>query len=375
MVASTAAGNRNRQLDGLRGYAAISVAFFHTITALDYSQVQRIEWTVYWKIPDFYGRLTKLVFALLNGETPVVIFFVLSGAVLVKSLMRSGGDGPFPVVAWQFLVRRFFRIYPPLLLCLLACWTAFNLIARPISVDDLVKNIFLYDFKVNGATWTLNIEMLAAPLILVAFFAFRYFKEAGFVLAIIAISAAFVHVYPAAPPVNIRLVWTCFALGMLIPTRVGEFAAYLLPKYAWIPSLAVMFFARHMIEDVGSAFWVHRIAAAALVTSIYYGKAGRFGEFLERPISLFLGEISYSFYLYAVFVMQIIDGPFKAWPWAVSHPLEVGLPLSVVVVLLTIPIAMASYRWVEKPSIWMGNKVATFWMAPWLRMSKVAPAE
>lgn len=374
MVASTAAGNRNRQLDGLRGYAAISVAFFHTITALDYSQVQRIEWTVYWKIPDFYGRLTKMVFAFLNGETPVVIFFVLSGAVLVKSLMRTGDDR-VAVVAWQFMVRRFFRIYPALLLCLLACWTAFNLIVRPIPVEEFVKNVFLYDFKVNGATWTLNVEMIAAPVILIAFFAFRYFKEAGLVPGIIAITVAFAYVYPASPPVNIRLVWTCFALGMLIPTKVGKFAAYLLPSYAWIPSLAVMFVARHTIEDISLAFWVHRIAAAALVTSIYYGQTGRFGEFLERPFSLFLGEISYSFYLYAVFVMEIIDGPFKAWPWAVSHPLEVGLPLSVAVVLLTIPIAVLSYRWVEKPSIWLGNRLATFWTIPRLRMSKVAPAE
>lgn len=348
--------NRNRQLDGLRGYAAISVAFFHTITALDHSQVQRIEWTVFWNIPDFYGRLTKIVFALLNGETPVVIFFILSGAVLVKSLMRS--SEPMPPTARRFLVRRFFRIYPPLLLCLLLCWGAFNLIVRPISLAELVRNVFLYEFQVNGATWTLNVEMLAAPVILVAFTGFRYFKEAGLAFALIVIWAVFSYAGQPDLAKSFRWVWSCFALGMLIPTRIGGFAAYLLPRYAWIPATAVMLFARHMIPDVGASIIVHRLAAATLVTCIYYGKAGSLGPFLERPVSLFLGDISYSFYLYAVFVMEIIDHPFQAWPWATAHPLEVGLPLSVAVVALTIPIAIVSFRWTEKPSIRLGNWIA-----------------
>lgn len=346
---------RNHQLDGLRGYAAICVACIHTITAMDFSQVTRIEWTVFWDIPDVYGKISKVVFALLNGETAVIIFFILSGAVLVRSLMRS--TAPLTTTAWQFVIRRIFRIYPALLLCLFLCWAAFNLIVRPVSPDELVNNVILYDYKVNWSTWTLGVEMLAIPFILLAFAGYRHSGEIGLVGVLAAIWVVFTYILPPDVLAWLRYVWFCFALGMIIPTRIGQFVAYLLPRHAWIPALILMLFARHFIPDLNVSMTVHRFAAATLVTCVYYGKAGALGRFLGRPVSLFLGGISYSFYLYAVLVMEIIDKPFMSWSWAQTHPLEVGLPLSVAVVALTIPIAMASYRWIELPAIKLGNRI------------------
>src|SRR3954454_4249183 len=107
---------RNLQLDGLRGYAAVSVAIFHTILWMDDTLISRI---VYGKISDFsdaYSWFAKIVLKLFSGETAVLVFFVLSGTVLFQSLMRN--TAPFPRVIASFTVRRLFRIYPALIICL-----------------------------------------------------------------------------------------------------------------------------------------------------------------------------------------------------------------------------------------------------------------
>ena len=88
---------RNLQLDGLRGYAAVSVAIFHTILGMDETLIPRI---VYGRISDFsdtYSWFAKIVLKLFSGETAVLIFFVLSGTVLFQSLMRS--KAPYPEVS------------------------------------------------------------------------------------------------------------------------------------------------------------------------------------------------------------------------------------------------------------------------------------
>lgn len=334
----------------------MSVAVFHTITSVDYTQVGRIYFQMFWQIDGTYDRLTKVVFTLFNGLTPVVIFFILSGAVLSKSLMRA--DGPLRTTAKDFLIRRVLRIYPALLVCLIPAWMIFNAWVYPIPLSDLGRNVILYDFTPNGSTWTLNVEMLAGPLILLAFVGFAYFREVGLIIALIAISLAFHHIIPPGPPEFLRTYWSCFAVGMLVPTHVGELVARYLPRHSWIVALIVMMIANYVIPYPGYATVVHRVSAALLVSLLYYGQAGSLGRFLDRPISVFMGRISYSFYLFAAPMMFLLGGILK-WidPWVKDYPLEAGVPLAALVVAATIPVAMLSYRWVEKPFIILSGRL------------------
>jgi peptidoglycan/LPS O-acetylase OafA/YrhL len=210
-------------------------------------------------------------------------------------------------------------------------------------------------FNVNGATWTLQIELLAAPLILFAYIGYRYFKELGLLMFLLAIWLAFRYLPLPSILDTTKGVWTCFALGVLIPTRVGAFVVSLMPRYSWIAAFVVMLGARHLIPDLEISFMVHRCAAALLVALIYYRQAGRLENVLTLPFSKFLGDISYSFYLYAVPPMAVLTAVLlRTYPWIAEHPLEVGIPLGIVVAVVSLPLALASYHWVEKPSIWLG---------------------
>ena len=80
---------RNHQLDGLRGYAAVAVAVFHTILGMDETLILRIVYGELSKLPDAYSWFAKIILKLFSGETAVFIFFVLSGTVLFQSLMHA----------------------------------------------------------------------------------------------------------------------------------------------------------------------------------------------------------------------------------------------------------------------------------------------
>ena len=80
--------------------------------------------------------------------------------------------------------------------------------------------------------------------------------------------------------------------------------------------------------------------------------------FLARPVSLFLGRISYSFYLMNVIALYSCWAVIEAWvPAPARHPVLWGLLSAVVSVGLTIPVAALSERWIERPGVALGRSV------------------
>src|SRR5262245_15798181 len=158
-------GGRNKSLDGLRGYAAIAVIFYHCFSNQIYKSPKLLE-AVTWQ--DTFNRLAAAVF---NGDTAVTVFFIMSGAVLMNSLQHQAGS------TWSIAVRfvsdRFFRIYPAMLVSLLACLLAFWSSGQSRSVQEVLENLVLYDCTVNGVTWSLNPEAFATILLLVTLLILR----------------------------------------------------------------------------------------------------------------------------------------------------------------------------------------------------------
>ncbi len=335
---------RNDQLDGLRGYAALVVVFFHGVYGIDQVLVERVLYQHFSEIGGPYDGMAKAWLTIMNGHTAVVIFFILSGAVLFDSLRRE--DGSRLGIAARFLVRRFFRIYPTLFVCLLACWIAFYFTGVPRTAG-LWQNLLLYDFPTNGATWTLNVEAFGGILILVAFFAYQVLGEAGIIVVGCAFASLYLHPF-AGYLIQFKPFIYCFILGMLIPTRLGKSIIRLLPSASWPVLFLGMLFARYTILETITALFVGLI---------YYRKAGALGDFLSRPVSVFLGSISYSLYLFHGLFMEIIQLWLRAYPIVIAHPVEFGILAAIPTIALTVPLAYWSVRYVEQPSIWLGRQL------------------
>jgi len=356
-------GIRKTQLDGLRGYAAIAVVVFHSILDRDPTLNQRIVRPPIQEAHGFYDVLTKLVFMVVSGETAVVLFFVLSGAVLFESLRRRHA-GPV-ATAIGFSVRRVLRLYPTFFVCLCGCLAAFALCgAYSFEAGHFWPNAMLCDFSVLGASWTLQVEFLAVPFVLVGFWSFRRFGVVG----IAAAYAVFATVL-CAPWMRTHFVYyqrflSCFALGLLIPTGFGALVARMLPAMAWPVVLVAMLASRHVM---GLHWWTmdaEQVLAALLVTLLYYERAGGLGRFFNRAVSQYLGRLSFSLYLCNIVFLILV----AHWTGGIGivhrHPLEWGVLLAIPILAAAIVTAHLSEARLERPSIALGRRATRFSFAP-----------
>lgn len=346
---------RNHQLDGLRGYASITVCFYHAILNLNWERTNPLLAGSIFDVGDSYSRAIKIGLAIFGGDTAVIVFLVISGAVLFRSL--TADKTALALKAWNFTVRRFLRLYPALIVSLVVFMAALSYFITPHPIEMFLKNAVLYEASLNGATWTINVEMFAIPFLLATFIGYQIGKEIGMIAAVFAISYGLTLPFMSPYLIYFKNFWLCLALGALVPTRVGEFVARFSPRHAWVLFLVVMIVARHVMRNVADAIIVQQVFAAFLVCGVYYGRVGRFGAFLEAPISVFLGRISYSFYLFNVMFLQFMVQWMQTFPRAVERPLEFGIITAIAVCAVTIPVSYLSVIYIEDPAIRLGRKL------------------
>jgi peptidoglycan/LPS O-acetylase OafA/YrhL len=348
--------SRSHGLDGLRGYAALAVVVYHSILGLDGSQVSRLVRPTFFSVEGLYSLFSKFFLVLFNGETAVAIFFTLSGLVLFRSLERRRSDSLRAGLA--FLVRRFFRIYPTFLACLTICLVVFSRAGISRTTSDFIDNALLWRFPIHGASWTLQVELLAAPYVLASYFGYRRYGVRGLVGMFILAMAMLAAIATKDRFYAMKAYLPCFFIGMLVSLPIGEAAVRRLPQWAWLPLLAASLLSRHVIANGSTAQLVEYAAIGLLVSLIYHRRGGWLQIAMERPFSQFLGRISYSLYLFNVVVMEVAQELLRDHTAAGRHPLEYGLASSLFIAAASIPLAALGERHIERPTDAWGHAIA-----------------
>lgn len=376
-------GKHHTALDGLRGWAALAVVLYHTI--LSYGpDLTAVMIRTPAQLAGTGDLVTWVVLNVANGSFAVSLFFILSGLVLAQSLQRSASE-PFAQLCVGFTVRRTLRLMPALIVGVLFSFLVGHVVAwvglgdgRMRSPSQLLDNLMLTDFSVNGATWTIQVEMLAIPIMLLVF-AFQ--RAIGRVAIFLALIAA-IHLVPHTSVFGARLAYMndallAFAAGMLL-AQPGLREA-LATRHRWAPwlLLAAFLLSRPLLGWGSHAAVVTQILIGAALIGNLTVSASTLADLLNTRISQFLGQISYSLYLLNVPLIWLGDAllPFST---PNSHPLATGTLLFALVALFTIPLAMASVRWIEAPSIRIGRDLARRLARPAEQRSssrRAAPAE
>lgn len=357
-----AKGTRNTQMDGLRGYAAIAVVIFHSILDRDPTQNQRIIRPAFQDTHGLYDVITKFVFIVVNGETAVILFFVLSGAVLFESLKQRHAA---PIAtAIGFSIRRLIRLYPTFFVSLAGCLAAFAAVgAHSFGKSHFWPNAALCDFSILGASWTLQVEFLAIPFILVGYWCFRRWGVIGIACAYAVFALTLCAPWMREHFVYYQRFLSCFALGLLIPTRAGAEAARRLPRMAWLAVLVATLAVRHVM---GLHWWsmdIEQVLAALLVALLFYGRAGGLGRFFDRGVSQYLGRMSYSLYLFNVAYLILVEHWTQGFSFLKDHPLEWGVLLALPTLAAAIFTAHFAEIGLERPSIALGRRLTRFSVA------------
>jgi peptidoglycan/LPS O-acetylase OafA/YrhL len=309
------------RLESLRGLAAVSVVGYHA-----------------------YGLCNEYV---VTGMGPVVLFFVLSGFVLARSLEKN----PNPLA---FLRHRIFRLFPAAAMTVLIFtvlhWQ-FGFIARyadrgtfdPINV---LLNMLMVRNDIDTAMWSLTVECAAIPLILGCFFGYQRFGYAPLlVLCVILFGLSFngSYIHLLGGFTNLAPLYA-FVIGVLLHVmivnglkadRVAVWATFsiALILFCWLRKQTAVVL---LLGSLGSAGLIFLIAANA---------GSRLFAVLDLSVIRFLGRISYSFYL-----LHLIGLTLATWTMPPS-----AILYFIFGVAYTIPMAWLSWRFIEKPSIALGR--------------------
>ena len=171
-------------IDVFRGVAALVVAAMHTreVTWIGIREF----WTLHGTQLTPGTILGYSTFPLVWGSIGVPIFFVLSGYCIHRGqAFARARTGDFQLSSGNFLLRRFFRIYPviagALILTMLCDWASRQYFPNSIKLGDAGLGSFLINlfslqgaagppYGSNGPLWTLSIEVqfyALYPLLLV----------------------------------------------------------------------------------------------------------------------------------------------------------------------------------------------------------------
>ncbi|HEX5355806.1 MAG TPA: acyltransferase [Aquabacterium sp.] len=356
-------------LDALRGLAAASVLFAHVRNVFVQHHTPL--------------DLTPLFLFWAGGEA-VILFFVLSGMVLVQRA-RHGAPQPWPA----FLAGRFMRVGAPHILVAVCCVIASSLTATlglaqnhpmhwPQEINGWVvlgQLLMVPDFDnmvFNDVVWTLIHEMRFALLfpcfcLVFARWGVRSALLGLWVLSLLA--AGFVTLFgdPSAgfktSYVHTAHYLLIFGLGAALVTQFDTWRSRVLSLSAsqrvWLVVMALLVYAyARMVylipQKLGwrelatfNAFvadWFVALAACALMLAATSFE--RMRNLLERRPFQYLGEVSFSLYLVHIPVMKVV---FSLMPQAATlTAVVVALPLIAAVTHLF-------HRGVERPAQQLGR--------------------
>ncbi len=361
------------RLEVLRGLAALGVAAFHSWYSpwLD-ANGQAHTFLAALSSDGVLARIARSIGRVIaNGDGAVVIFFVLSGFVLAGSLER--GPPQIAPAARRFLIARLFRIYPAIAVTVIMFAVAFWLTGKQLMGADsftpakLLSNIALLEVSIDPVMWSLQVEVLAIPLVFAAYFMFRRLGTAALAaLSALLIALSFSGGWQNALP-GVHQFGTVFAfmLGVMAYVVARPLVKELSPRTAQVAlaGAAIAFFATRPLIGFASNWSVILEAAlgAAIVALLAFARSEKPNALLDSPVARFYGRISYSFYLLHPLTLLVLWSE----PALLGRPVAAGVPEGVVAVMLFIgstlavtPLAYAMQRWIERPGIAAGRKVA-----------------
>ncbi len=278
------------------------------------------------------------------GYTGVYVFFVISGFIIPYSLQRGG----YTIRNFgRFILKRSIRIYPPYLLSIPITVLAFSRLVHPHSsyvihmtlwqvcchllyLSDLVGSPW-----VNVVYWTLAIE-------------FQWYLLAGLLHGLFVSRNAVVRFIPVAVAVAIYFLTTSDRIifhGMpvfLIGVFVFQYKMGLIGWRRMLCLIAVMTWAMR-----GPTGWL--IAEIAAATGLVIA----FVSF-RNHISDFLGDVSYSVYLFHVPIgVTVVSWLSYLLPYSGSYLFV----LDIVGISASVAGAFVLYRWVEKPAQNLASRI------------------
>jgi peptidoglycan/LPS O-acetylase OafA/YrhL len=365
------------RLQSLRGIAALSVAVGHSFTVMSNGRIED---------GHFALRPANALLAagevLIQPNTAVTLFYVLSGLVLGESLRRRNAATELRHLC-AFAVRRLWRLVPVMWLSIvLAAFIAvlvrhgpfagatgwFNqFLSTAISPAILLQNFAGLSYSINSVLWSIQIELVMIVLLPPMVWLSRrtsLMVDCGIVVALYAGAIALWGRLP-----NFALFAYCFYLGVALPKLVSNSVTAKLVGngVGVVLALALLLPVEHLYVSnrlwLPYKFFVDTLVGAYVIAFVLPRPDCRRAGFLDRPALVWLGDVSYSFYCYAMPVLIAV-----AWALLMIVPAafatsDLGATAIVIAtasfcVAISLLLAQLSFARVERPCLTIGRALS-----------------
>lgn len=322
-------------LDTARGIAALSVLFHHYM---------------FFYIPRAVGEASRFLYGQVDfGRVGVALFFAVSGYIIPKTLWNYK---KLAVPTWQFMVRRFFRLYPAYIVSLLLAIAMGSYGWMRVLAHLTMVQEFFGQKNIVGVYWTLHAEIafycICAVLYAYGIIACRWSARICFYLSILlsllmATAGCLLHRdLPVNLPSALSVMFLAYMLLQKEEGFIGNSVTILHVLGFGVTIFIVSYIAYGTVPSKSGWTW------NAISYSIGFGV---FLVLLEKKIALrsfsFVGDMSYSIYLFHWLVVKFFAGEREVISGA-------QLLLSICTTFL---IAFLSYRLLERPFITIGNNI------------------
>ncbi len=341
-------------LDQVRGMAALAVFTVHYVQI--YYQTDQL---------GEFGTMSKLL-----GVWGVSIFFILSGFLIHLGTLREFSNSKR--VAWdKYAIRRFFRIYPPYLVCLIVCF----IIGHYVQTNMISKG---------------NLPNLLTHVLMISTFYTEYFETINAIFWTVIVEVHFYIFYPLIWWIlQKKSIWFVFLLSFMIGLVyflvVSKFTEPGLKRimyqhtsinlfWKWMLGVVLAEIYNKMnsviiVEKVHAIIFLFILLVLAFVPELFIAEkvALQYERFVmpfvnfvflgilifspiknfENNILKWVGKISYSLYLWHPIALLITIQIFKKGGWLTFTS----------AFLISLILAWTSYVATEKQSINIGKKI------------------
>lgn len=327
---------------------------------------------------------------LCNFNTPV-IFFVISGLAIGRSLERKAGLSGSGFTYTMFIMRRVLRLYPAHIAATLGIiglayvfltkppvdfspyhWLTADFYAdwlngkvfNPLRWQSVVTNMAMANWSMNVVTWSLYVEICAIPLLPILYSIAR----ADNALIDVCMIAGLTIITLALPGKLCTEYLLAFYLGMVIQTHGPVCARAVVGVTGSARRAAIVAGLAMLVPGMAPWTWqpalvFESFAAFMIVSLIVHCEKSSAFRLLDHRWLRWNGRLSYSFYLWHYIFLTIIVREIYAAAtpeFMGRYELLIFFATAVTSIAAAMAIAQASYSWIEEPFIALGVRVEAF---------------
>jgi peptidoglycan/LPS O-acetylase OafA/YrhL len=321
-------------LDGLRGLSAQIVFISHFIAL----------------VAPLPSAFAQHIFSW-SARTAVIVFFCLSGFVIMSSILRSTRQGTFDPM--RYGVRRVARVYPPYLLAIALCWVVWAVqpvepaLAAGSVLGQLGRALCFLMFsndvvsRFDGPLWSLRLEVIC--YVIAGLLAYGWSRRvAAPVPAYMALAGALLLCFTT--PVAFTFGMSAFAWFGLGAIAAAGLLSAVVP---WgLFGAAVLFLAGAPLTwqgpfAIGAADTALAMAFQVAFAACISAYIAQLSTLRDHPLAVFspLGAFSYTLYVIH-FPIIVLAGSFGVASSAGAAAIFVGVEI----------VAVMAARLVERPS-------------------------